>query len=214
MLDKEISNILRYITDQWDTNTVQISIKEILLTKRKRASNEREYFNSLCENVIYLIESCRVIKALIEESLKQKTIYETSQIESIFENIQNNIKKDMKNLLNKYKNELTKSTIRESIEHVEFLYRYSKLKYDMEIDFLFAFIHPNNRSVMTVFLNYEPIEVVTTLDKASDAYTSLFIPIDFTNGSKNSPNKPENKGSKKEIATTHTKNKTERRIRC
>lgn len=174
MLDKEISNIFDSITNQWDKNTIQISIKETLLTKRKRASNEKEYFNSLCENVTYLSESSYPIKEVLERCIQNKTFWDTLNAESHIVKNQNIIRNRIGTLSNTYKNKLTKNTLLESIQYAEYNYAYSKLRNDMEIDFLFAFLHPNNRPFMEQLLNYQPTQVLTTFDNISDGYATLF----------------------------------------
>ncbi|WP_312096092.1 hypothetical protein [Niallia sp.] len=174
MLDKEISSIFDTITEPWDKNTIQISIKETLLTKRKRVSNERDYFNSLCENVAYLTESSYPIKKVLESCLQKRNFWDTSNAESFIIESQNAIKGEMEDLSNTYKRKLTKSTLVESIQYGEYNYAYAKLRNDMEIDFLFAFLHPNNRRLMERFLNYQPTKVLEAIDNISNGYATLF----------------------------------------
>jgi hypothetical protein len=173
-LEKEISSVFDLITSQWDKNSIQISIKETLLTKRKRVLNERDYFSSLCENIAYLSESSQAIKKVLESCLQKKNFWDTSKTESFIIDSQNAIKKDMAVLSNTYRNKLTRSTLVESIQYAEHNYAYAKLKNDMEIDFLFAFIHPNNTHIMRRMLNYHPKKFLAAFDKTSNGYATLF----------------------------------------
>jgi hypothetical protein len=195
MLDKEISQIFDSITNQWDRNTIQINIKEILLTKRKRVSDEEAYFNSLCENIAYLTESSYPIKKILESCFQKNMFWDTTNAESCIMDSQNSIREEMPTLSSIYKKKLRKNSLSESVSEAEFSYAYSKLRNDIEIDFLFAFLHTNNRSFMTPFLNSEPTQFFTTIDRLSDFYTNLLLQnIGFT--------VPNNKEASKEVAAT------------
>lgn len=174
MLDKEISNIFNTITNEWNKDTVQMSIKETLLAKRKGAADGNEYFNLLCENTIYLIESCHAIKRVLATCLKKKTLPQAFSIESALIEEQNKIRKDMGNLLKLLESRFKKDNLWESINSTEIFYSFVKIKYDMELEFLFAFTNPDNKSLMNTFLNYKPIEVLRTMESTSTAYTQLF----------------------------------------
>ncbi|MCM3568981.1 hypothetical protein [Neobacillus mesonae] len=175
MLDKQISTIFDSITNQWDKNTIQISIKETLLQKRKRVSSEEEYFTSLCQNIAYLTETSFPIKRVLESCLQKKFFWDAANAEAFIADSQNVIKEEMESFLAEYKRKLTKNTLYESIKDAEFAYAYAKLRNDMEVDFLFSFLHPNNRSFMDSFLNCDPDEFFTTVNKICDAYANLFI---------------------------------------
>ena len=175
MLDKEISKVFDSITNQWDKNTVQIGIKETLLTKRKRVSNEGEYFNALCENIVYLSESSHSIKKVLESCFQKNFLWETADAESYIVNAQKIIREEMQTLLVPYKDKLTKNTLLDSIEQAELSYAYSKLKYDMEMDFLFAFLHSDNRTTMETFLKFDSSQFFPTFDRVSDGYANFFI---------------------------------------
>lgn len=179
-LSKNTASVIGSIMNQpqWRKNEVQNGIQQILLQKRQRASSEAEYLESLLQNVTFLIENTNGARSFLSQCIEGEQFFPPASLESFMLAVRNQINDPnyLAQAMPHYKEFVYKgSTTEEQVANAEMVYSNCKLVNDMMLDFLMIFLHPENRSYMVNYLEYNSEVVVSTVFNYCQTYSRLLL---------------------------------------
>lgn len=180
MLNKHTAGVLGVVIKQphWQKDELSNRLKQVLNDMRQNAGSPEVYLESLLRNVTFLIENTNraisLLKFCVEEEkfMPQENFQQAMLEVPKLVNESNFFAENMP----RYKELVYQgSSTEEQVAHGELVYNEIRLVNDMVIDFIGTFLHPNNKEVMSGFMEYASGVVVDTLMQFCKTYSGLML---------------------------------------
>lgn len=172
-----VSSLYNQLFGNIDSFKYQNNIKSVILTKRNRAKNSKEFQESMLNNINYFELLNKEYIKLIETIFKSKEYLSERAFSNRITQQQSQIKRNVPNVLkdsinfydSKYK---TENAITEALE---FDYTYRKVENDILSQLLLILCNENNYSTTKCLLYNSFEENIYEIKKYTEYYTNLLL---------------------------------------
>ena len=163
---------------QWDKAELQEGIKKVLVQIRESAGSEEEYLESLLINVTFQYANTNAAISFLMRCIEEEEFFSHESFQSIMVNVPRQVKDSnfLAENMPRFKELVYKgSTIEEQVIHAESFFFHTKLVNDMLVQFIVAFLQPNNRDFMVNFLEYSSRVVIDTVMHYCETYSNQIL---------------------------------------
>ncbi|MEH7416920.1 hypothetical protein V7266_16665 [Neobacillus drentensis] len=180
LLSKNTAGVFSAFIKQphWDKVELREGINKILLQIRESASSQEAYLESLLASVTFQYANTSTAISFLTQCIEEEQFFSQESFQSIMVNVPRQVQDSnyLAENMPRFKELVYKgSTIEEQVVHAEMVFFHTKLVNDLLIEFIGAFLQPNNSGFMVNFLEYSSQVVLDTVMHYCQTSSNLII---------------------------------------
>ena len=180
LLSKNTAGIVSALIRQphWDKAQLQEGIETVLLQIRESAASHEGYLELLLRNVTFQYANTNTAISFLTQCIEEEKFFSHESFQSIMENVPRQVEDSnfLEENMPRFKELVYKgSTKEEQVTHAESFFIHTKLINNMMVDFIGAFLQPNNFEFMVNFLEYSSKVVIDTVMHYCETYSNLIL---------------------------------------
>jgi hypothetical protein len=180
LLSKNTAGIVSALIRQphWDKAEMHERIKTALFQIRESAGSQEEYLESLLRNVTFQYANTNTAISFLTQCIEEEKFLSHDSFQSIMVNVPRQVEDSnfIEENMPRFRELIYKgSTSQERVTHAEGFFIHTKLVNDIMVEFIVAFLQPNNREFMVNFLEYSSGVVIDTVMHYCETFSNHIL---------------------------------------